>query len=245
MTSIGPGRSGMNHSQQNATHPEVPGLFFFRDFLPTSVSQDMTNAARKLMERLEHDQQTSNRPALRTPIVPMKDSVHSEEAFWQFPVDRPDSKCEFFPRYGEEGHSLAYFRGQRNLPEFVAEDVLPAILDVMVREQPGVDDEPLTIDSDIGWRFTINRYQTSNGKLPGFPFHTDVETNGDVTMILNVQREAVFEITDAVHVVRIELPVGSLLILSGESRWQWQHRVADSTEAEATERISLVLGCRL
>ena len=237
--------TGMNRSQQNAAHPEVPGLLFFRDFLSPSVSWDMTNAARRLMERLETNRRASGRPSLRTPIVPMKDSAYSEEAFWQFPVDQPDSKCEFFPRYGEEGHSLAYFRGQRNLPEFVAKDVLPAILDVMVREQPGVDGEPLTAESGIGWRFTINRYQTSNGKLPGFPFHTDVETNGDVTMILNVQREAVFEITDAVRVVRIELPVGSLLILSSESRWQWQHRVTDSIEDKATERISLVLGCRL
>lgn len=235
----------MNRSPESSVNTDVPGLLFFPEFLEPSAALALTDGAREWMERLERERQAAEGPAMRIPIVQMQTAAHSEELFWQFPVDQAGGKCEFFPRYGEEGHSLAYFRGQRNLPKFVAKDVLPSILDVMIREQSGVDGEPLTAESDIGWRFTINRYQTSNGKLPGFPFHTDVETNGDVTMILNVQREAVFEITDNVRSVRMELPVGSLLILSGESRWQWQHRVKDSIEDEATERISLVLGCRL
>lgn len=235
----------MNRSTDTPSHKDVPGLLFFSEFFDRAVSESLADAARRLMDRLDADRLACGRAALRTPIVPMEDAAHSEESFWQFPVDQPDSKCEFFPRYGEEGHSLAYFRGELNLPEFVSKGVLPSIRDVMVREQPGCDGNPLTADSEIRWRFTINRYQTTKGKLPGFPFHTDMESNGDVTMILNVQREAVFEITDGVRVVRFELPVGSLLILSGESRWQWKHRVTGSTEVDSTERISLVLGCRL
>jgi alkylated DNA repair dioxygenase AlkB len=66
-------------------------------------------------------------------------------------------------------------------------------------------------------------------------------------MILNVQREALFQITKGEAVTDIQLPVGSLLVLSGESRYEWKHRVLPMAASETSgpgsiERVSLVLG---
>lgn len=66
-------------------------------------------------------------------------------------------------------------------------------------------------------------------------------------MILNIQREALFQIAKDETVIDVNLPVGSLLVLSGESRYQWKHRVLPMTSNNAStkgdiERISLVLG---
>ena len=83
--------------------------------------------------------------------------------------------------------------------------------------------------------------------VAGFPFHVDILANGVVTMILNVQREALFQITKGEAVTDIRLPVGSLLVLSGESRYEWKYRVlpmaaSGSGGPGGIERVSLVLG---
>lgn len=100
--------------------------------------------------------------------------------------------------------------------------------------------------ADLTWKLTANFYRRTNGAVAGFPFHVDIPTNGVVTMILNVQRAARFEIAKGDACEALDMPVGALLILSGESRYEWMHRVLPSAEpgagGHAVERVSLVLG---
>ena len=95
----------------------------------------------------------------------------------------------------------------------------------------------------------MNFYQSRDGNLAGCPFHVDIPSNGVVTMILNIQRAALFQIAKDEHCQDIELPVGCVLLLSGESRYEWKHRVLPKAlGAEASpgkiQRLSLVLGCQ-
>jgi alkylated DNA repair dioxygenase AlkB len=93
----------------------------------------------------------------------------------------------------------------------------------------------------------MNFYARAGGRIAGFPFHVDIPSNGVVTMILNVQRAVRFEIANGGEPTAIELPVGALLLLSGESRYVWKHRVLPSAappgaSGHPVERVSLVLG---
>ncbi|HEX4608289.1 MAG TPA: hypothetical protein VH092_08795, partial [Urbifossiella sp.] len=123
-----------------------------------------------------------------------------------------------------------------------ADDLVPGVRAMIEREGFAAPDRELT------WKLTMNFYKRVGGRIAGFPFHVDIPANGVVTMILNVQREAVFQITkDGEDVTEIRLPVGSLLVLSGESRYQWKHRVLPMAGSGAValggvERVSLVLG---
>jgi hypothetical protein len=130
---------------------------------------------------------------------------------------------------------------------------------------------------------------SASSVVPGFPYHVDSDFNGDVTVILTLGCPALMELRplpdttaagggDSIHGVNstskstsrdinslsLELTPGSLLLLSGEARWKWEHRVvpshttttcsslrfSGSEEAEGEEaiplpgRMSLVLGCR-
>ena len=62
----------------------------------------------------------------------------------------------------------------------------------------------------------------------------------------NVEREALFQIARGDLMKDIKLPIGGLLVLSGESRYQWKHRVLPETSGESAsedvERVSLVFG---
>jgi alkylated DNA repair dioxygenase AlkB len=87
---------------------------------------------------------------------------------------------------------------------------------------------------------------------------------GDITCITTVSGEAVFEIRqestpsqasqNTSPIYSIPLTAGSFVLLSGESRWKWEHRVLPKSISEVSEvvvnvsndvgRISLVLGCK-
>ena len=40
--------------------------------------------------------------------------------------------CEYFPRYGEDGHALAYFRNNPNLPDYIGGDLVASVRQTMV-----------------------------------------------------------------------------------------------------------------
>ncbi|WP_422382214.1 hypothetical protein [Marinicellulosiphila megalodicopiae] len=134
---------------------------------------------------------------------------------------------------------MAYFRGNGNLPQF-ALHMLPSIQQMI----DSLENEIIVVKKQ--WRLTMNFYKQVEGAVSGFAFHVDIPANGVVTMILNIQRQANFQITDGNRVEDIVLPVGALLLLSGESRYQWKHRVLASHNPQSAngeiERISLVLG---
>ena len=149
--------------------------------------------------------------------------------------------CEYFPRYGEDGHALCYFRGNSNLPDFVRDGLLGQLGQTIQQDNLATEEQELT------WKLTMNFYKSVGGTVAGFPFHVDIPANGVVTMILNIHKEVLFQIARGDSVRDIPLPIGSLLLLSGESRYEWKHRVlpmpsSGSESPNTVERVSLVLG---
>ena len=180
--------------------------------------------------------------------------------------------CQHFEKYGEDGHKLTYFIGNQNIPTFIEANLIGAL-----RNLPEV--KQLSKDRDLSWNFTFNVYRSSSNKpstVPGFPFHTDIPSNGAITFIYPLISSATLEMKrelpeyhlqqlhthkpsavpgspteqDSLTTYTAELPAGALLMFSGESRWNWQHRILPQ-EAPAVQdgeskvwRMSLVLGCQ-
>lgn len=222
----------------------VPGLFVFSNWF------DQSSCVR-LQERLISLYKTfqSTIPQAREQIakVPQPEMVLTEEGgleemrpFWrvQASFEERQMRCEWFPSYGGEGHDLLYFRGNENLPSFLA-PFLPDIIECL--NTHALTDTP----DELQWRCTLNVYKSSQGAVSGFPFHVDIPANGTVTMILNLLRAATFQIAQGPKLVSLSLPVGALVLLSGESRYQWKHRVIpmDAHQGRGEiERMSVVLG---
>jgi len=228
---------------------EVPGLYLFKDFFNPQRCENILEESLLIHDKLEKEANESNTP-INSANIPQPDFVKSEkhnlksnESFLRLTIKETTGniKGEYFPRYGEDGHVLAYFRGNENLPRFV-NTFLPNIKALIN------DNNIITDDIEDSWRLTMNFYKNISGLVSGFPFHVDIPANGVVTMILNTHREATFQITNGNKTIDLHLPVGALLILSGESRYTWKHRVLPS-ESESDienyiERISLVLGVK-
>lgn len=226
----------------------IPGLLLFTDYFAPEQCERLVRRSLELYDRLEAAVDVS---ALEKAHVPQpayvrseKHNLRSEEHFARVAVAEENDRvirCEYFPRYGEDGHALAYFQRNANLPDFAARDLVPGVRATVERERLAAPEQELT------WKLTMNFYKRSGGRIAGFPFHVDIPSNGVVTMILNVQREVRFEIANGGAVCGVPLPVGALLLLSGESRYVWKHRVLPSdapagAAAHAVERVSLVLG---
>ena len=227
----------------------VPGLHFFPQYFSASQCHAMIQQSLALYSEIQA-QSHATMPAFDASIPQpdfvssQKHNLNSDEKFLRLKLHDENHRliqCEHFPRYGEDGHLLSYFRGTDNLPAFM-HDFLPSIQNTI----DSLSDMEKTLNNH--WRLTMNFYQNIQGAVAGFPFHVDIPANGIVTMILNIQREAQFQITDGEQVIDIHLPVGALLMLSGDSRYVWKHRVLPSTSCESShgevERISLVLGVK-
>lgn len=227
----------------------VPGLFLQADYFSPDLAARLVAESVALYRRLET--QVGRGDQLETVSIPQpayvrsqEHNLPSEERFTQVSLEEISGRtvrCEYFPRYGEDGHALAYFQRNNNLPDFVADDLLPGIEETI--QNIGL------VESVAGlvWKLTMNFYRTAGDKVAGFPFHVDIPSNGVVTMILNIHREARFQIARDGKQVDLVLPVGGLLILSGESRYEWKHRVLpgdvpDESRDDLVQRVSLVLG---
>ena len=232
---------------------EVPGLYLLPEFFAAKTCETITRQSLKLFHKLEqatpeaHGQNVSiPQPEL---IKSENHNLPSEEKFLRLEIDDDQDRklsCEYFPTYGERGHALGYFRGNRNLPSFISEGCLPRIRNLVEQYQLA------NREGNLIWRLTANFYKSTPAGVAGFPFHVDIPANGIVTMILNIQREATFQIAKENTLHELRLPVGALLILSGESRYEWQHRVlpehsltpnnSDDASSGTVKRVSLVLG---
>ena len=87
---------------------------------------------------------------------------------------------------------------------------------------------------------------SSPATRPGFPYHKDLPANGDVTMILTLQARGDLELVPETDPHRspsqVLLHPGSLLVLSGEARWRWLHRLRPVPDEK--QRMSVVFGWR-
>ena len=227
----------------------IPGLFVFDDYFTSAQCEAIVRGSLGLSERLEAFV-TGNAEFKRIGIPQpefvrsARHNLASDESYTRAVLHEAGSRelrCEYFPRYGEDGHALGYFRGNDNLPDFIHGPLLDGIRHTVEAEHLASADQPLT------WKLTMNFYRSVGGVVAGFPFHVDIPANGVVTMILNTHREALFQIARGEVMQDVQLRVGSLLILSGESRYEWKHRVLpqelkDSPAVGGIERVSLVLG---
>ncbi len=226
----------------------VNGLYFFEDFFSNEDCKSLIDGALENNKQLEAN--INKNTKLFSANIPQPEFVTSEnhnlsteEKFTSVKVKESDNKelsCEYFPAYGEEGHALAYFRGNKNIPNYI-NPIIPKIEKII--DELGINESAKAFQ----WRLTMNFYKSVKGTVAGFPFHVDIPANGVSTMILNIHNKATFQIKKDDVVKEIVLPVGSLLILSGESRYEWKHRVLPSTidataVSEEIQRISLVLG---
>lgn len=286
----------------------VPGALYFRHFLGVDEQRVFLQRCQKLNRILQEEASRAlEQQPLEDTKVPqpkfVKSAAHnlaSDERFVRLEVEDPSQanartagaplNCEYFPEYGEDGHALAYFRNNPNIPLFVQNLLLPRL----VREVSPVAQLMQEKNSDelMNWKMTFNTYSLKPGTktLAGFPFHTDLASNGNVTMIATLMNKATLQIVHKDHsdvneelenngpssssssspsppsssdlvngahhpaVINLTLEPGSLLVLSGESRWDWRHRVVptkvdpqgdDEAVADTgVNRISLVLGCQ-
>lgn len=234
---------------QKLVYDHIPGLFVYLDCFSKSDCEALLRRSLDFYDRLEAA--TTRAGELTTAHIPQPEYVRSaehnlpsEERFARVVLEESNGRklrCEYFPKYGEEGHSLAYCRGNDHLPDFIRDHWIAPIHQLVIAA--GLVDP----SRNLTWKLTTNFYRTVGGTIAGFPFHVDIPANGVVTMILNVHREALFQITRGEVIADIQMAVGSLLILSGESRYEWKHRVlpmvaSGDAEVGKIERVSLVLG---
>src|SRR5262249_12393578 len=143
------------------TFDHIPGLLLFPDYFNPQQCSLLLRHSLGMYERLE--EQVASGPKLERAGIPQPEYVRSaqhnlqsEEFFARVRLEESSDRvvrCEYFPRYGEDGHALCYFRGNPNMPDFVREHVLPGIRDTVEREQfvqPG---------QELTWKFTMNFYK--------------------------------------------------------------------------------------
>lgn len=158
--------------------------------------------------------------------------------------------AQHFAKYGDHGHSLTYFIGTSNVPHYVRSNLIPSL----EKLNPPLNENASSLKG-TDWRFSFNIYRGTHTQRAGFPWHIDTASNGESTVIYTLLSEAKMELKrpeDSSAVYTVTLPPNSLLVLGGEARWKWQHRVlsenidAESSAALANEtavkRLSLVLG---
>jgi hypothetical protein len=204
------------------TYAEVPGLIFHEDYFTKEECSQLVDRSMALCQELEATISESSKiekAHLPQPefVRSAKHNLASEEFYTRIRLAQSNQRIvsgEYFPKYGEDGHALCYFRGTSNLPDFVYEDLLDRIGHSIQKEAFVQEGQELT------WKLTMNFYKNVGGTIAGFPFHVDIPANGVVTMILNIQREVLFQIAKEDFVQDIELPIGSILLLSGESRYE-------------------------
>jgi alkylated DNA repair dioxygenase AlkB len=150
----------------------------------------------------------------------------------------------FDDRYSSKGHDLVYFITNSNVPDYFA-SYQKRLLSLLVQHQlmPAVPE----LHEEIRWKAVINAYEPNPLQPPEFAWHIDVAINGEVTAILSLGEDAVLNMRpppfdeDPSSWYSQVLKDGSLIVLSGDARWKWQHRVVAPTGM----RYSLVLGAKL
>lgn len=237
---------------QTQTFSHIPGLYFIPAFFSPQESRALVTASLALYQALEAAYDPRQLKAAHIPqpelVSQQPGALKAQESFSRVKLALEGQRigCEYFPAYGERGHALAYFRGNANLPRFVQTQAQQALLRWLVAHElvaTGLDDGALS------WRMMLNVYQRIDDQIAGFPFHVDIPVHGTITAIMNIHREALFQIVEPEQDTPTELalPVGSALVLSGPSRYEWSHRVLPITSqgpSGEVARVSLVLGVR-
>jgi 2OG-Fe(II) oxygenase superfamily len=231
----------------------IPGLHIFHDFLRTDKQCKLQKKVINLQNAIVSSSTTGSLQRCKT-FLSQYHNLNSDEYYRLVEVDDTSGRkirCQYFEKYGEDGHKLSYFIGNKNLPKFFQNNLVPRVLQI-----PEVI--AITQGEPLDWNFTFNSYATTESrpsKLAGFGFHKDIESNGEVTMIYSMGAQSEFQVRHPRNIdesLTIPLLSNSLVLLSEEARWDYEHRVVpvvvnDSislleNEVENIRRMSLVLG---
>jgi hypothetical protein len=241
-------------------HPEVPGLLVTERGFSKAELEDMVS--------LSFDVRYSLLRSIESGAVQSKavKPITGKEGYSSVPVDpsvtkQPGIAADVFFNYGDRDHLLVYFTDAMRFPR---------MFDSLVEKVATLRDiDPIALHH----RLTVNYYLQhiiAGGKVerPGFEYHTDLWANGDSTHIIASEAgemqlikapERVNGIPDPATLqkwIQEQEPVsllvnpGDLVSLTGESRFDWLHRVVPAMEPEIQDpltprsRISWVLGER-
>lgn len=225
---------------------KTPGLLVYQNFLPQQSCKDLIAASLNLRAKID---------GVRSLALSYRSHNHNvpgERHYKAVVVTDHFRKLngEDFENYGDQNHTLTYFRDNHNIPFFVSDHLIAPICKLPVISQ-------LALQGLLNWRFTFNTYSANAAdgrKLAGFQFHKDIAVNGTITMIYSLGAQALFQIRDPHNhedQETVNLEPNSLLLLTGKSRWDYEHGVIHSeapgpviAQGSSIRRISLVLGCK-
>lgn len=247
-----------SHIEKNQT---VPGLRFIPKFLNDFKLASLQKESLQLHHTINELGTSAKETSAKT-YLSKQHNLKSKESYKLLTYTEGQGRinAQFFKHYGEDGHELTYFIGNKNIPGFIGHSVI-VNLETLPEIQTlwSQSTNPTSLGAEVprfNWNFTFNAYvisQDKPDKLPGFPFHIDAPFNGDISAILTLVSSAQLEMKKDDFHSSILLTPGSLLVLSGEARWKWQHRVLPiknentliQTKFGLVQRISLVFGCQV
>lgn len=220
---------------------EAPaGLRFIPKFMPPKDYAKIVQDAFQMHAFIVEEAKGKAKIGART-YLSQQHNLKSDEHYKVLKIDQRD--CQHFERYGENGHTLTYFIGNKNIPSCVEglKEKIANLEEVRAR---------FAKNMRLTWNMTFNTYGSVNRVRSGFPFHVDIPSNGAITSIFTLLSDAELQMKrfhDANPTFSVTLEPNSLLLLSGDSRWKWQHRILSSPLQSSMlkiERMSVVLGCR-
>lgn len=224
---------------------KTPGLIAYENFLPQKNYGALITEAFSLRDKI--DRARSSALSYRS----LNHNIPGERHYKAVVIQDEfrTLKCEDFHDYGDRNHTLTYFRDNHNVPLFISTNLISPICKL-----PAIT--RLSAQGLLNWRFTFNTYAShpdDENTLAGFQFHKDIAVNGTITMIYSMGASTIFQIRDPQNHEDseiIDLPSNSLLLLTGKSRWDYEHSVIPKKITgsslgllTAIRRISLVLGC--
>lgn len=255
---------------------QLKGVSLFKNFISESEHEMIMKETRNFQKKVSNyldEKRTSG-------IISKLHNLTSQESFQNVLIEDKDStiKCEVFEKYGEEGHTLVYLQNNENVPHFVKDFISEKLLtniesrNIILENLKKSDDFRF---KDGTWKLTVNYYDQvkNNTNYSGFPFHTDIKSNGVVTVILSLESFARMDFIkpkynmDGFHsteygkrdyvptiddsLTQFLLEPRSLIIVYGEARYEWMHRVVGGESFDYNGKIykreprsSLVLGVK-
>lgn len=225
------------------TPPPIPGLVYQPDFLEENSRQSLCDQALQLHDKICTHRKGASMYKSQGHNLPFK--KHYNLLHFEDILERKIN-AQHFVDYGGPGHELTYFINNQNVPNFIHEGLINRVSQIAPIQALASQSE-----TPLNWRFTFNVYKEEGSKQAGFDWHKDIASNGEITSITTLFGAAIFQIrpedkTSYSATYSLPLPPGSTVVLSGESRWKWEHRVLskESGVENSIGRISLVLGCK-
>jgi len=219
----------------------VPGMLMYKNFISPQHHEYILKKAlrdQRLMKKYIAERQP--------PMSTMK--VHQFNLESYSPVKLVDDEghgrsAQTYPVYIEPGRTLALFVGYDNVPIYVWNLLRDMKSDIEEMKTMKVLDE-------LMWRLTMNFYDmTKEDIVP--PFHREVEENGIITTILALENPSTVEMIKGGYtkdgfpkdskykIEKIELDPMSMLVMTGEARWEWLYRVLPAQQVERpTSRVT-------